>query len=148
MVINSCEVDGGTLSGIGTRNTLAAGLHSANTQFHARRKEFHFVFRCDVPADQSSSNYTAKSLHRKRAINRKTEFALRIFSGKLPRLLQQNISQLIEACASLRADRHDRGVFQKTAAKEIFELQANQIERIAIDKVRFCEDHNSPLNPE
>src|SRR5882762_6339444 len=80
LVIDSGQVDGGTLASFGAVHIFSAGLHAADTQFCCGRKKLDFVFWGNLATHQCAGNYAAETFHRKGAIDRQAKSAAGIFS--------------------------------------------------------------------
>src|SRR5258706_15995930 len=70
LMIDSGQVDGGTLAGFGAVHIFSAGLYAADTQFCSGREKLDFAFRGDLATHQCTGNHAAETLHRKRTIDR------------------------------------------------------------------------------
>ena len=93
-MIDSREINGGTLASFGALNVLAIGLHSAHAEFQTGGKKFNFVFGRDLTADQRARDHGTKTFDRKGTIDRQTKIAPRILPCHLARLLDQSSFQL------------------------------------------------------
>src|SRR5258706_14769219 len=91
VVIDSREIDGGTLAGFGTIDAVAAGLHAAHAQLFAAGEKLDFSSGCYLATDQRAGDNRAESFDRKGAINRQAEIAAGIFSRDILRLLQPRL---------------------------------------------------------
>src|SRR5260221_13781598 len=81
LVIDSGQVDGGTLASFGAVHIFSAGLHAADSQLCSGRKKFDFVFRADLATHQCAGNHAAKTFYAKPAIDGQTKIAPGILSG-------------------------------------------------------------------
>src|ERR1043165_9846920 len=111
--INARKINGSALTSVRPLHRLTVNLQTANTDLRSRREKFEFITFIDLTRDERTGNDSAKTFHRKRAIDWQTCGEVgRTRRNKFGNLREMKL-EIIEALASLGAHGNHGRVFQK-----------------------------------
>ena len=121
-------------------------LDSPHANAFLRREELQLIVFAHRSSNQRSRDHRAKTFHGENPIHRKPRNRVRITGGKFGGDTYEFSLEICNALCLQRADRNDWRILQKRALEEVLNLEANNLQRVLIDQVRFGENGNAALN--
>ncbi len=121
----------------------AVHLDAPDADAFSGRMKLHFLLELDGTGQQSACDHGSEAMHRESAVDREPEVLGGIFFGHGGGDFGDLGAKLAQAGAGHRADRDNRGGFEKRTAHEFVHFQAHQLEQFAIHQVGFGEHYDA-----